>query len=317
MSINNRYELVFIYDVRDANPNGDPDASNMPRIDDATGENIVTDVRLKRTIRDYWIANDEKVLVRAVTDEDGNRKSMEALALDFLGLKSIKKKEASKYRAKLIKELPENYIDVRSFGAAVTLSNANVSITGPVQFGLGRSMNIPNIQSRTITTSLASGKDKGQGTFGSYHTVDYSLIKFHGIISEISAKETGFSEDDVNQLVNALWCGTKQLNTRSKFNHSPRLLLVVKSKSASAQIGDLDLTLSLVNREEINSLDAAVIETKAFVERILHMKESVELIQYQFDESMNFAYDGEELSSDKFLEKLSGISVKSLNTEGC
>ena len=317
MSIENRYEMVFIYDVRDANPNGDPDSSNMPRMDDGTGENIVTDVRLKRTIRDYWLANDKKVLVRAVTDEDGNRKSMDALALDFLGVDKIKKKEASKYRAKLTKELPEEYIDVRSFGAAVTVKGANISITGPVQFGLGRSMNIPNIESRTITSTLSSGEDKGQGTFGSYHTVDYSLIKFHGVISEISASETEFSEADVNAVIDAIWCGTKQLNTRSKFNHMPRVLLLVKSKGSKAHIGDLDLTLNLIEREDIDSPAAALVETKAFINRVTKMKDVVDVIQYKFDDEVNFAFDGDSITHEEFVNKLSGITVEELDFTGC
>ncbi|MBD3352804.1 MAG: type I-B CRISPR-associated protein Cas7/Csh2 [Candidatus Lokiarchaeota archaeon] len=317
MSIKNRYELVFVYDVRDANPNGDPDSSNMPRIDDGTGENIVTDVRLKRTIRDYWLANGKEVLVRAVTDDEGNRKSMEALALDFLGVEKIKKKEASNYRSKLMDGLPEKYIDVRSFGAAVTLTGANVSITGPVQFGLGRSMNIPNIQSRTITTSLASGEEKGQGTFGSYHTVDYSIIKFHGLISEISAKETEFTEEDATELINALWCGTKQLNTRSKFNHMPRILIVVESKESTAQIGDLDLTMNLIDKEDVDSIEAGVIETKRFVNRVTSMKSNIKEIKYKFDKDVKFAFDSKEISQTDLIKKLSGISCVELDIEGC
>ncbi|MHA1341963.1 MAG: type I-B CRISPR-associated protein Cas7/Csh2, partial [Promethearchaeota archaeon] len=277
--IKNRFELIFLYDVRDANPNGDPDNANLPRMDDETGENIVTDLRLKRTIRDYWASNNKDILVRAEDDEKGNRKSMANLVLDFLGLKKADKKNAGEIKTKILEGVPKKYIDIRAFGAAITLENANVSITGAVQFGLGRSLNKPNIHSITITTTLASGEQKGMGTIGEYHVVDYSLIRFHGIISEINARKSLFSENDLKDLLDAMWNGTKQLNTRSKFNHIPRLLIAIKMKEGMTQIGDLDLEFSLSNAQPIKSIEDVALNASEFLKKITPYKSIIEIIR--------------------------------------
>jgi CRISPR-associated protein Csh2 len=308
--LKNRYELVFLYDVRDANPNGDPDTSNMPRMDDNTGENIVTDVRLKRTIRDYWLSQGKNVLIRAETNEDGTRKSMDGLATDYLGLGKITKKNAGEARTKIANEMPKYFIDVRCFGAAVTLSNANFSITGPVQFGLGRSLNLPQIQTRTITTTLAAGEGKGQGTIGSYHTVDYSLIRFHGLVSEITAGEVGFSEADLEDLLTATWNGTKQLNTRSKFNHLPRLLLMIKSNENKTQIGDLDLCFNLNDKENISSISDAKLDITKLIERITEMQDAVESISIKIDNEVQLTKDENMITHEDFMNELSAMELK-------
>ncbi|MHA1360052.1 MAG: type I-B CRISPR-associated protein Cas7/Csh2 [Candidatus Helarchaeota archaeon] len=304
VAISNRYEIVFLYDVRDANPNGDPDTSNMPRMDEVTGENIVTDVRLKRTIRDHWLSQEKNVLVRAETDEKGNRKSMDALATDYLDLGKIDKKKAAEARKKLINEMPGDFIDVRTFGAAITLKEANVSITGPVQFGLGRSLNLPNINSRSITTTLASGEEKGMGTIGMYHTVDYSLIRFHGLVNEYSAKKVEFSEIDLNELLKAMWIGTKQLNTRSKFNHMPRFLLVVKSKEGMPQVGDLDLCISLIERKGLTSIKDVKLDVSRLIERLAALGDRIEGKKVQIDSNLIFLKDGNEITPEEFIREI-------------
>ena len=324
-SIKNRFELVFLYDVRDANPNGDPDNSNMPRRDDETGQNIVTDVRLKRTIRDYWLKNEESVLIKPVIDDEGNRKSMEDLALEFLGIDKVKKKESGNIRAKLINELPERYLDVRAFGGTIVLSGANVSITGPAQFGLGRSLNIPEIKTHTITASLASksskgGEGKGQGTIGEYHILDYSLISFHGLISEITAEETKFAEEDLDKLFEGMWLGTKQLNTRSKFNHNPRLLISVKYNEDEAQIGDLDLGLSLENDEGLKKLDDVSLDITGMLERLKKYSSKVDSIKILWDSDLKVMVEGKAV--DNIIEvlkkelEIEDISELNLGSDG-
>jgi CRISPR-associated protein Csh2 len=315
--LENRHEIVFMYDVRDANPNGDPDNSNMPRMDDETEQNIVTDVRLKRTIRDFWLENGEKILVRAETNKEGNRKTMDDLATEFLNMGSITKSKAAEARAKLATDLPKEFIDVRSFGAAVTLSNANYSITGTVQFGLGRSLNKPLIKTKTITATLASTEEKGQGTFGEYHIVDYSLINFHGIASEINAIKTMFTREDLNELFRGMWMGTKQLNTRSKFNHMPRLLMDIESKKGKSQIGDLDLGF-ILKENEINSVEEARLDISTFIERIEGGKENIDSINLLHDDALAL-YDGDEMIQNikNYLsEKFPGITVDWLDLQG-
>ncbi|MHA1284187.1 MAG: type I-B CRISPR-associated protein Cas7/Csh2 [Promethearchaeota archaeon] len=285
--LKNRVEIVFIYDVRDANPNGDPDNSNLPRMDDETGENIVTDLRLKRTIRDYWLSHEKDVLIRPVMDEKGKRKTMGDLVLQELEIEKVDDKNKEKVRQRILDELPKKFLDVRAFGAAVTLPKANVSITGTVQFGLGRSLNKPEIRSLTITTTLASTEEKGTGTIGEYHILDYSLIKFHGIVSEINAKETGFSENDLIELYKALWEGTLQINTRSKFNHVPRLCIAVVMNENLHQIGDLDLKFELYGEENPNSIDKVKLNASEFLKKIDDNKDDIKEILIKIHEDLN------------------------------
>ncbi|MDH5646223.1 MAG: type I-B CRISPR-associated protein Cas7/Csh2, partial [Candidatus Heimdallarchaeota archaeon] len=270
--LKNRREIVFLYDVKDANPNGDPDDSNRPRTD-KDNYNIVTDVRLKRTIRDYWLSRygeqqGKGILVKKFENEGGNLSSMADLITRALNLpESINKEQSGEIKSRIRSEVPANFIDVRFFGAAITLKGANVSITGPTQFGIGRSLNKPRITTHTITTTFSSGEDKQAGTFGETHVVEYSIIAFPGIVSETSAKDTHLSDDDLNSLWEGLWYGTKELNTRSKFNHNPRLLLSVVSKPNEFQIGGLSRLLSIddENIDEIKSEKDVIIDVTQFM----------------------------------------------------
>ncbi len=290
------YEIVFLYDVRDANPNGDPDTSNQPRMDEVTGENVVTDVRLKRTIRDYWRAKGLDVLVRAEDTPEGTRKSMEQLVRDALGTD-----DPAKARPLIATKLPTQFIDVRSFGATVTFKKANYAHTGAAQFGLGRSLNLPTIQSKTITTSMSSARPeeegKQQGSIGEYHTVDYSLIRFHGVVSPVTAQKIEFTDEDLTLLLQGLWWGTKQLNTRSKFNHNPRLLLLVKYKIGKFQMGDLDMGLRLGQREGVKSVENVALDLNGFIKRLKYYETSVEGISGLCDTDLKLNYEGKPLSS--------------------
>ncbi len=301
----NRREIIFIYDVRDSNPNGDPDDQNRPRMDE-NDYNVVTDLRLKRTIRDYWLTKEtdgKRVLVRRkVNEEDGNVLSMKQLISKELNITEVKGDTRQMIRV----ELPAKFVDVRAFGVVGTVKDANVALTGPVQFAIGRSMNKPTIKSYSISSTIASEEGKGQGSLGEFHTVDYSLIKFHGIACEYNAKETNFTEEDLKYVYEGLWNGTKRLNTRSKTNHVPRLLVAVVSKESEFQIGDLDKGMKLED-ENIKSPEEAVINISQFLERLDQFKDSIESIELKEDGILTFT-DGE-TTSHKLEDFLSGYKV--------
>ena len=305
-----RREIIFLYDVKDANPNGDPDNGNQPRMD-PDGYNVVTDVRLKRTIRDYWIKNGKNVLVRRVEDEATSKlKTMKELITTGLNIN-----ESDKNRSDIRKKAPETFVDVKFFGAAITLPGANVSITGPVQFGIGRSLNKPNIVNYTITTTFAATENKGQGSFGETQGIDYSLIAFPGIISETTAKETGLSEEELSNLWDGLWYGTKNLNTRSKFNHNPRLLLVVVSKEEQFQIGGLNRKLNLKkldSDQNILSESSIHIDVTKLINRILEFKDSISHIELKEDSSLKFVYNDGDPSSLANILQSKDITVSEL-----
>ena len=304
MSLKNRREIIFLYDVTRSNPNGDPDDENRPRMDEQ-GYNLVTDLRLKRTIRDFWLAQereDRKVLIkRVLKDDKKNVMSLEDIITKELGIEN--KENVS--REELQNKLPEKYIDVRAFGAAVTFKKANVSITGSVQFGIGKSLNKPEVITMGLTTVLSATGESGTGTMGQFHYVDYSLIQFHGIACEYNSKETKFSEEDLEAVYEGLWLGTKKLNTRSKFNHNPRLLFAVVSKENEFQIGGLDTKIKLKEEENILSCENAVIIMDEIAEALKLHKEKILKIEYAETKELVYLYKDKEYSSFKqFIEEI-------------
>lgn len=217
-------EILFYYESRQ-NPNGDPGFENQPRLmpDDTI---LVTDVRIKRTIRDY--ARDVLGKILFVDyGNDGNAVTADTRAKEILG--NLKGKDA-------ISELIQKTYDVPLFGALLTIraekgSNEGDSfkLTGPVQFGLGRSVNKVRIINPTITGrfvgSIKGGEDKKQfSTFGKFYSVEYALIKIHGAVSSRNLGK--YSEDKKVQgsfkaaeekMFECMWNGTNNLITRSKF----------------------------------------------------------------------------------------------------
>ncbi|MBN1329961.1 MAG: type I-B CRISPR-associated protein Cas7/Csh2 [Candidatus Heimdallarchaeota archaeon] len=290
MTLKNRREIIFLYDVTKANPNGDPDDENRPRIDEQ-GYNLVTDVRLKRTIRNYWISKNEKelnvLIQQQFKDDQTTVMSMQNIVAKALNVKDDYKIT----RMEILKKLPETYIDVRAFGAAVTYEKANVSITGPVQFGVGVSLNKPEIITMGITTVMSAKGEQGAGSMGQFHYVDYSIILFHGIACEYNSVETQFTEEDLLQVYDGLWWGTKRLNTRSKFNHNPHLICSIVSKEKEFQIGGLDLKLKIDKDEGVKEAKDAIINTNEFIKKLLEFKDSIKTIELKESGELIFSYN--------------------------
>jgi len=226
--LKNRSEFLFIYDVKDANPNGDPLDENKPRIDEETGQVIVTDVRLKRTIRDYLATvKGLDVFIIEMRDEEGNLRTKEDRTAYFNDDPDL---------------ILEKCIDMRLFGATTAIKGKTITWTGPVQFKFGRSLH--KIDGPVLikgTTVMPSQEGKKQGTFREEWIVPYALIAFHGVANEHSAQETHLTKNDLDLMVEAMWNGTKDLITRSKFGQMPRLLLrIVYREDSDFYIGELD-----------------------------------------------------------------------------
>lgn len=258
--IKHRSEILFIYDVSEANPNGDPLELNRPRIDPDTGHNLVTDVRLKRTVRDYLI--DEcgydgsegapgDIFIREIAMPDGKGIQDGKTRGSQFG------KEDREVRANAIAKC----IDIRLFGATIPLPESSVTLTGPVQFRLARSLNRVEIFHIKGTGAFASKAGAGQATFREEDFVHYSLIPFYGGINPVAAQSTGMTEEDGQLLTEALWLGTKHLHSRSKFGHAPRLLLKINYEEASSFLGELHRRVTLELREGmLNDKDIRSVE---------------------------------------------------------
>ncbi len=230
--IKNRYEFVLLFDVENGNPNGDPDMGNMPRVDPQTGYGIVTDVCLKRKIRDYVD------MVRAGKEgydiyvKDGvvlNEQHTKAYAA--LGRKPDSKKPKDE---ELTKFMCKNFFDIRAFGAVMALEVNCGQVRGPVQLTFARSQDPIFQQEVTITRlAVANAKDADKGqTMGKKQIVPYGLYRAEGYISaHLAKKTTGFSEDDLALLWESLVNMFEHDHSAARGKLSARKLVVFKHDS--------------------------------------------------------------------------------------
>jgi len=232
-TIQNRYEFVYLFDVENGNPNGDPDAGNMPRIDPETSFGIVTDVCLKRKIRNYVevVKKNEaphKIYVRErsvlTTERSG---AYGELTEDE---KKNKQTAAELGRAFMCK----NYYDVRTFGAVMMMKEFNCGqVRGPVQFNFGRSID-PIVPLEVTITRMAvetEAEKEKERMMGRKHIIPYALYRAEGYISAHLAAQTGFSEDDLNLLWDALVNAFEHDHSAARGKMSARKLVVFKHDS--------------------------------------------------------------------------------------
>ena len=212
-AIKNRYDFVILFDVENGNPNGDPDAGNMPRIDPETGYGLVTDVCLKRKIRNYVETVREGEPGYRIYVKDGvplNRSDAEACA--YVDVNPDKLKEAKKKDEKLDEKLRNfmcsNFFDIRTFGAVMSTGPNAGQVRGPVQLTFGRSVDPIVFLEHGLTVCAARDDDKPfdaqVGIQGRKNTVPYGLYVAYGFISPALAKQTGFSEEDLELFWSAL-----------------------------------------------------------------------------------------------------------------
>lgn len=200
-AINNRYDFVLLFDVKDGNPNGDPDAGNLPRIDPETGHGLVTDVCLKRKVRNYVqlakgssspydIFVKEKAILNTLIDEAHEQDS-------------VKSKEKGEKTDAARQFMCSKYYDVRTFGAVMSTGKNAGQVRGPIQLTFARSVDqiVPlehSITRMAVATEAEAEKQQGDNrTMGRKFTVPYALYRCHGFVSAPLANQTGFSEDDL------------------------------------------------------------------------------------------------------------------------
>jgi len=284
-TIEKRSEILFCYDVTDANPNGDPMDENKPRIDEETKNNIVTDVRLKRTIRDYLYE------YKDYNGQNGKDIFVREIFMDNDPTKGI---QDGKTRAKDYGNDPNNVlnecIDIRLFGGVIPLDKDSITFTGPVQFKMGRSLHKVELKHIKGTGAFASKAGSKQATFREEYILPYSFICFHGIINEAAAKHTKLTEEDIDALMDAIWNGTKNLISRSKFGQMPRFLLKVTYKEKGFFIGDLDKKVKLTDYENefsIRSPKDFKFDISKLIEVLNKNKEKIEKIECKADENLN------------------------------
>ncbi len=199
----NRYDFVFLFDVHDGNPNGDPDAGNQPRVDAETGQGLVTDVCLKRKVRNFiqtaFCATQRIYFVEGVVHNLQHKEAYSALDLD-------PKKATPAERLRARDWMCKNFYDIRAFGAVMSTEVNCGQVRGPVQLSFARSIDPIVPSEHAITrTSVTNEKDvEKERTIGRKHTVPYGLYRAHGFINPFLAQQTGFSEEDLEILFESL-----------------------------------------------------------------------------------------------------------------
>lgn len=324
MSEVKRSEILFLYDISWANPNGDPLDENKPRIDIETGINFVTDVRLKRTIRDELQNKGYNILVKDTYQPDGSLSDGKGRAKDFMPEEVLN--DPNKFSREHEKELNKNVlskcIDVRLFGCTLpfeikqkikgkeTQVKGSVTYTGPVQFKTGYSLHPVKCELIKGTGAFASSEQKDQKTFRQEYVLPYSLIMFYGIVNNRAALHTGLVDEEVDLMLDAMWEGTKNLISRTKAGQTPRLLMRVVYKG-DFHIGELDKYISFEYEgkgEAVRDIsNGNKINMKKLAEKLIGFKNDIDMVVLRIDSRI----EGDAKGFADLL-KNSGISVKFL-----
>ena len=241
MTIQNRYEFVYFFDVTNGNPNGDPDAGNMPRLDPESSRGLVTDVCLKRKIRNYIeITEENQPGYDIYVKEKSILNLQNKKAYDALGIKPESKKlpkDEAKAR-ELTQWMCANFFDVRTFGAVMTTEVNSGQVRGPVQIAFAQSIDpiIPlevSITRMAVTSEKESEKqDGGNRTMGRKNNEPYGLDRAHGFISAKLAEKTGFSDADVEKTWQALSNMFEHDRSAARGEMTARKLIVFKHTDA-------------------------------------------------------------------------------------
>jgi CRISPR-associated protein Csd2 len=234
--LKNRYDFVLIVDVQDGNPNGDPDAGNLPRIDPETGDGLITDVCLKRKVRNYVqitkgleppfdIFVKEKAVLNSMIEEAHAQPS-------------VKSKEKGEKTEAARQYMCSRFFDIRTFGAVMSTGKNAGQVRGPVQMTFGRSVDPVvtlehSITRMAVATEAEAEKQSGDNrTMGRKNTIPYGIYMAHGFISAHLAAQTGFSEEDLSLLWEALSNMFEHDRSAARGLMSTRKLIVFEHSSA-------------------------------------------------------------------------------------
>lgn len=263
-------EILFLWDAKMTNPNGDMLNDNAPRYDESDRRAVVSDVRVKRTIRDdLQYRKGKTVFVN-------NAEQVQSAETRFAELKSALNEKDDK-------KVFLSCIDNRLFGGVAPKSN--LQIIGTVQFSWAKSLN----ETETILSqgTGAFGKDNSLNkTFRTDNYIPYGLFAMYGTINSLSADKTNASEEDVADLLDSMWQGTKLLNTRSKVGQKPRMLIRIIYKD-TYMIGLLDELVNIDNEnsQQLRTFSECELNFSALVRSLKNMSQKIEKVVVFYDDS--------------------------------
>ena len=263
-------EILFLWDAKMTNPNGDMLNDNAPRYDESDRRAVVSDVRVKRTIRDdLQYRKGKTVFVN-------NAEQVQSAETRFAELKSALNEKDDK-------KVFLSCIDNRLFGGVAPKSN--LQIIGTVQFSWAKSLN----ETETILSQGTGsfGKDNSLNkTFRTDNYIPYGLFAMYGTINSLSANKTNASEEDVADMLDSMWQGTKLLNTRSKVGQKPRMLIRVIYKD-TYMIGLLDELVNIDNEnsQQLRTFSECELNFSALVRSLKNMSQKIEKVVVFYDDS--------------------------------
>lgn len=303
--IETRSEVLFVYDAQDCNPNGDPYNDNQPRIDQATGQAVVTDVRLKRYLREQLQDDKHGVFIRTPDDDREAFKRIEAALGMF---EEVEEPEDFETVDAVKEKFLNRAADVRYFGGtfsfdvdsdetqAMIQDRFGSNLTGPVQFSPARSLNRVerNTESKRLTSVLSSDEENQQGTFAQDERLKYAIFPFHGVVNENGAADTHLTTDDVERLDTLLWRSIKnQTISRSKIGQAPRLYLRVEFE-AGFHTGDLHRTVELGTDDspgELRDIRDVKIDVTETLRTLNEVKDRIEEVHIVGDRHLTCSVD--------------------------
>ena len=296
--LSSRREILFGYDIRMGNPNGDPDENRPRSLPD--GRFYVTDVRLKRFARDYISAQGQEILVGNIEGRTTNLTGRVAHYLESIG-------KAKANGEELVNILLDSFVDARWFGSSLAFKKQDdwepktlpKTLTGAVQFNMGEVLHEAEEIQIQGTSVFGSDEEKKQGTFTNYAALRYALIAFHGVANEHSAKKSHMTDADYDSLLLALWNGVRSAgNTRTKIGQVPRLLLSVEYQPGEEfQFGNL---MDYVKLHAITgkperawaSPDDYQMDLSRLLERLNSQRARIAQVRYAVSPDLQFAGSG-------------------------
>ena len=287
--IENRSEILFLYDAKDCDPNGDP-FTGEPRYDEDTQKVMVSDVRLKRYIRDY--------IDKYKSDENSNEEEPSNIVF----YSSLGETQTVKGRKNNLKKLidEENReasilnmcIDIRLFGCVLAIEDDNVDLTGTVQFkNMNRSLNKVDLKPLQNTSVMKSSEEKTQGAIATSSQVPYAVISAIGYVNPKTAEFNGTRTEDIDLMLEALWNQVNLINTRSKAGQTSRVLFKLNYADPISKISDVESLIDLDGSKD-NYRNFREVEPHLNFDRMLSALErnenKVDSLEYRLDDSAEY-----------------------------
>lgn len=287
--IDNRSEILFLYDAKDCDPNGDP-FTGEPRFDEDTQQVMVSDVRLKRYIRDYI----DKY------NSDENTDSGEPSNIVFYS--SMGETQTVDGRKKNLKEFIDEEkskisilntcVDIRLFGCVLAIENNNVDLTGTVQFkNMNRSLNKVDLKPLQNTSVMKSSEEKSQGAIATSSQVPYAVISAIGYVNPKTAEFNGTKTEDIDLMLEALWNQVNLINTRSKAGQTSRALFKLNYSDPISKISDVESLIDLDGSKN-DYRNFREIEPNLNFDRMLAALErnenKIDSLEYRLDDSAEY-----------------------------